>query len=88
MDGNGWAGESGGGAGEDEDVVGQPDGFVDIVGDEEGGGVGVDEEVAQKGLEVEAKKGVDGGEGFVEEEEAGVDGEGAGQGGTLGHAAR
>ena len=77
-----------GGAGvEDDDAVGELDGFVDVVGDEDDGlalGVPDAEEFAAHD---EAGDGVEGAEGLVEEEHVGVDGEGAGDFEALLHAA-
>jgi hypothetical protein len=60
---------------------------VRVVGDEEGGGV----EVLEGGVEgascLGAGVGVEGGEGFVEEEEPGLNGEGAREGDALAFAA-
>lgn len=72
---------------EDDDAVGEVEGFFNVVGDEKDSsgvlGVDVEEEV----LHFNASEGIEGAEGFVEEEDAGGAGEGSGEGGSLCHAA-
>jgi hypothetical protein len=71
---------------EQDDAVGQLQGLVDVVGDEQhrGGGRGV--HVEQQVLHLEPGEGIQGAERFVEQEHTGVPGQGTGQGGALGHA--
>lgn len=67
----------------DGDAVADGEGFVLVVGDEDGGGVGGAQDGAEVGGESFAEFFVEGGEGFVEEEECGVWGEGSGEGDAL-----
>ena len=68
---------------EEDDAVGEVEGFVEVVGDEEGGFAEAGEEVAEGGLEFGAGDGVECAEGLVEEEDGGVRGEGAGEADAL-----
>src|SRR4051812_13883570 len=72
---------------EDDHAVGEADGFADGVGDEEDRLVGFEPELLELEVEEGAGLGVEGGEGFVHEEDGGVKDEGAGDGDALAHAA-
>ncbi len=72
---------------EDEDAGGEEDGFGDGVGDEEDGPVLFFAEAEKLFVHAVAGHLVEGGEGLVEEEEAGARGEGAGDGDAHLHAA-
>jgi hypothetical protein len=77
-------------AAEDDDAVGEQDGFFDVVGDEEDGLGGhgfVGPELEEFGAEVFGGEDVEGGEGLVHEEDFGLDDEGAGEADALAHAA-
>ena len=50
---------------EEDDAVGEVEGFVEVVGDEEGGLFELGEEVAEGGLDLGAGDGVEGSEGLV-----------------------
>ena len=86
-----WDGDVGGEAarsgGEDEDAVGEDDGFVDAVCDEEDGCALPGPDGEEFGLEVGAGLGVEGAEGFVHQEGFWACGEGAGDADALAHAA-
>ena len=70
-------------AGEDGHAVGEADGLVDVVGDEQDGGAHLGEDLRELGLEVPAELGVDGAEGLVEQEDGRVGGERAGHADAL-----
>ena len=72
---------------EDDDAVGEGVGVDGVVGDEEADAVEGGEVAAQVAADVAAGAGVEGGERFVEEQQARLGGEGAGQGDALGLAA-
>ena len=77
-------------AAEDDDAVGEEDGFFDVVGDDEDGLGGhglVGPELEEFGAEVFGGEDVEGGEGLVHEEDFGLDDEGAGEADALAHAA-
>lgn len=71
------------GVGHDDDLIGEFEGFFLVVGDEEGGEADLVVELAEPEAEFFADFGVEGAEGLVEEEDFGVDGEGAGEGDAL-----
>src|SRR5262249_32041457 len=73
--------------GHDDDAVGQVDGFVDLVGDEQDGFAVVAPDAEELGLHDLARLGVQGGEGLVHEQDVRVDGERSGEVGALTHAA-
>ena len=64
---------------EDDDAVGQRVGVDGIVGDDEADAIERGEVSAQVATDVAAGAGVEGGEGFVEEQQPGLGGEGTGQ---------
>ena len=68
---------------EDDDAVGEGVGVDGVVGDEEADAVERGEVAAEVAADVAAGAGVEGGEGFVEEQQAWLGGEGAGQGDAL-----
>src|SRR5690606_32935564 len=70
-----------------DDAVGDKQGFVGDVGDPDDGGAVLLPDVGDFVLQRGAGEGVEGGEGFVEEEDARLGGEGAGDGDALAHAA-
>ena len=72
---------------EDDDAIGEADGFADGVGDEEDGTAGFDPEILEVLVKRSAGLCVQGGEGFVHEEDGGVHDECAGDGDSLAHAA-
>ena len=72
---------------EDDDAVGEGVGVDGVVGDEQADAVERGEVAAQVAADVAAGAGVEGGERFVEQQEAGLGGQGAGQGDPLGLAA-
>ena len=72
---------------EDDDAVGEGVGVDGVVGDEEADAVEGGEVAAQVAADVAAGAGVEGGERFVEQQQAGFGGQGAGQGDALGLAA-
>ncbi len=77
-------------AAEDDDAVGQKDGFFDVVGDEEDGLGGhgfVGPQLEQFTAEVLGGEHVEGAEWLVHEEDFGLDDEGAGKADSLLHAA-
>ena len=77
-------------AAEDDDAIGEQDGFFNIVGDEEDGPGGhglVGPELEELGAEVFGGEDVEGGKGLVHEEDFGLDDEGAGEADALAHAA-
>ena len=81
-------GEGGGGAhGERDDAVGHEHGFVDVVGDHDDGALVGFPDVEDLILDLGAGEGIEGGEGFVEKQDLGVERERAGEGGALAHAA-
>ena len=69
--------------GHEDDAVTEVEGFVDIVGDHDDGFAVLFPEIEDEVLEFEAGEGVEHAEGFVEEEEARLLGEGAGDGDAL-----
>ena len=69
---------------EDDDAVGEGVGVDGVVGDEEADAVERGEVAAQVAADVAAGAGVEGGERFVEEQQAGLGGQGAGEGDALG----
>ncbi len=77
-------------AAEDDDAVGEQDGFFDVVGDDEDG-LGGDglflPELEEFGAEVLGGENVEGAEGLVHEENFGLDHESAGEADALAHAA-
>ena len=72
---------------EDDDAVGEGVGVDGVVGDEEADAVERGEVAAQVAADVAAGAGVEGGERLVEQQQAGLGGQGAGQGDALGLAA-
>ena len=80
-------GDATGSGGEDDEAVGEKYGFADGVGDEKGGKRGGFAETQKVFVEAVAGEFVEGGERFVEQEEAGGAGEGAGEGDAHFHAA-
>ncbi len=72
---------------EDDDAVGEGVGVDGVVGDEEADAVERGEVAAQVAADVAAGAGVEGGERFVEQQQAGLGGQGPGQGDALGLAA-
>ena len=72
---------------EHEDAVAEEDGFIEVVGDEDDGDVDIFPDVEEVGLHLAAGLGIEGAEGFVHEEDAGLIGESAGDGDALFHAA-
>ena len=83
----GRSGLADGAGDEDDDFVGEAEGFVAVVGDEEGGDAGLAGDAGKVFDEGGTGGWIECGEGFVEEEEFGLDGEGAGQADALGLAA-
>jgi len=79
--------DAAGAGGHDDDFVAHVDGFIDVVGDEDHGGAAVFPEAQDFILHAHAGEGVEGAEGFIEEEDFGVVDKGAGEGDALGHAA-
>ena len=79
--------DPGGIGSEDEDAVGEVDGLVEIVGDEENRDVDVTPDVEEVSLHLSAGLGVERAEGLVHEEDAGLVCESAGDGDALLHAA-
>ena len=76
---------------EHEDAVGEEDGFLDVVGDDEhrlGGEVGAAPQLEELAAEVLGGEDVEGGERLVHEERVGFDDERAGEADALAHAAR
>jgi hypothetical protein len=73
--------------GEDEDAVGETIGLGPVVGDVEEGDAGAGTEIGEDLTDVGAGFVVEGGEGFVEAEDGGLEGEGATEGDALGFAA-
>ena len=73
---------------QDEDAVGQQDGLLDVVGDQEHPRLVARAEVGHQRLHLEAGEGVEGGERLVEQEELWLSDQGPGQGDALGLAAR
>lgn len=71
----------------DEDAVGDFEGFFLIVGDKEAGDVDFIMEFAEPAAEFFADLGIEGTEGFIEEEDFGAGGQGAGEGDALALAA-
>ena len=71
----------------DDDLVGHFEGFFLVVGDEDAGDAQFVVDVAQPGAQFFAHFGIERAEGFVEQEEFGFDGEGAGEGDALALAA-
>ena len=67
----------------DGDLIGEGEGFFLIVGDEKERDAETFLELFELDADAFAEGGVEGGEGFVEEEEFGFDDEGAGEGGAL-----
>ena len=85
------SGDGGGGAGlgdatgfDDDETVGEDDRVDGVVGDQQPGAGEGGEVSAELGPDTEAGRGVERGERFVEEQQAGVGGEGAGEGDPLG----
>ena len=72
---------------EDGDAVGEGVGVDGVVGDEQPDAVERGEVPAQVAADLAAGAGVEGGEGLVEQQQAGLGGEGPGQGDALGLAA-
>ena len=72
----------------DDDALGEDDGLLDVVGDEEAGLLLLLPGLEQLGLELGARLGVKGAERLVHEQDLGVDRVGAGDGDALLHAAR
>ena len=68
---------------EDDDAVGEGVGVDGIVGDEQADAVEGGEVAAQVAANVAASAGVEGGEGLVEQEQARLGGQGAGEGDAL-----
>ena len=68
---------------DDGDLFGQGESFVLIVGDEERGGALLPQHALDIGAHARTKAGVQGGEGLVEQDDARLDGQGAGQGHPL-----
>ena len=88
--GAGLGGDIGEGAGlhdgtmlEDDDAVGEGVGVDGIVGDEEADTVEGGEVAAEVAADVAASTGIEGGEGFIEQEQAWLGGQRPGQGDTL-----
>ena len=68
---------------EEDDALGEVEGLVEVVGDEEDGLGDAVQEVAKHGLHLGAGDGVEGAEGLVHEEDGGVGGEGASEADAL-----
>ena len=73
---------------EEDDAVGEIEGFVEVVGDEEDGLAEALKQGAHHLLHLEAGEGIERAEGLVHEEDGRVGGEGTGQACTLALAAR
>jgi len=87
VDGLGFADLLDAGVVHDDDFVGEFEGFLLVVGDENGGEVDAFVEFAEPAAEFLADFGVERAEGFVEQEDFGLGGEGAGEGDALALAA-
>src|SRR5882672_4091487 len=74
--------------GEHDHPVGQVDGLVDVMGDEDHGAPGALPDIEQERLHLVAGLDVEGGEGLVHQQDVGAHAEGAGDGHPLLHAAR
>lgn len=72
----------------DYDAIGEAEGFIAVVGDEDGSDAGVADDGGEVIDESGAGGGVEGGEGLVEEQQFRLQGEGASEGDALGLAAR
>ena len=72
---------------EEDDALGQVEGFVEIVGDQQDGFADAGEQVAQHGLHLGAGEGIERAEGLVHQQDAGIGGEGAGEADALALAA-
>ena len=73
--------------GEEDDAIAEAGGLADVVGDEDDGFFADGPDFLDVAVELLAGQGVEGGEGLVHEEDAGIRGEGAREGGALFHAA-
>ena len=73
--------------GEEDHAIAEASGFADIMGDKDDGFFASGPDFLEIAVELFAGHGVEGGEGFVHEEDAGVGGEGAGEGDALAHPA-
>jgi hypothetical protein len=71
----------------DDDAVAHVDGFVDVVGDQEHGGAARLPEAEDFILHAHAGEGIQGTQGFIEQQNARVIDQRAGEGDSLGHAA-
>jgi hypothetical protein len=68
---------------EEDDALGEVEGFVEVVGDEQDGFADAGEQVAEHGLHLGAGEGIEGAEGLVHEQDAGIGGEGASEADAL-----
>ena len=68
---------------EEDDALGEVEGFVEVVGDEQDGFADAGEQVAEHGLHLGAGEGIERAEGLVHEQDGGVGGEGAGEADAL-----
>ena len=80
-------GEACGFVAQEIDVVGHADGFMGVVGDEDDAGFAGKGAFADDLLQMAAQVAVEGGKGFVHEEQVGIGDECAGKGNALAHAA-
>lgn len=67
----------------DKDPVGEGNGFVGVMGDDKDGQPGGVEKIAEFAADLGAGDEVEGGEGFIEEKQAGTADDGAGEGDAL-----
>src|SRR5260221_13605131 len=82
------AGDAGGMRLHDDDAIAEIDRFIDIMGHENGGEPLMPRDALQLVLQTQAGEGIQGAQGFVEQQEARPVDQGAGNGDTLLHAAR
>ncbi len=73
---------------EHEDPVGEDDGLVDVVGDEQDGRAMAGAQLLQECVHLDPGEGVEGAEGLVEQQQLRIADEGSGEGNPLGLAAR
>ena len=85
---DGVIGEDAGGAfGEDQGALGEESSFGDGVGDEDDGDLACLPEVVELFVQGLSGDGIEGGEGFIEEEEFGIGDQSAGEGDAHAHSA-
>lgn len=75
-------------AGDQDDAIGQEQGFVDVVGDQHRSRAVVGGDTLQQGLHIAARDFVQGAEGLIKQQDFGLTHQGSGQRGALCHTAR